>query len=427
MDNIFGITPVDAALSAVGLNISQSLFDFLFGPSKIAYLCFVIGFLYTLWQCAIRANYRLALTHLAIYMACLIIVFIPANASQEGVITSAWEFYSAQDTPSNQPLLHQPPALSTQALKSAYAPMDQQRAMPALLSFVGKTIDSFNRGSVAVISEAMPAYAQYLKYPFGLQEVSLRLHDQVQAGIMDIRLKQEAQDFIYDHYLPAISMFKQNNTSVMTDLSIYGPSNTRITAYYSQTAQQDWNDRQGDLKANIKTSMPSLWRGDMDILGALYPQDNATAGNERVSDEDMFLDALMQSEARALATEKPKKQEWLWQAAKLLLHSYPYAQGGANLCLYAVFPIVLCVAMAFARLQSLMHYVQSFVWVKSFTLTAALAYGISFLIAHAQSSTGDIRVFWQAPYFALAAGILAYVLPVVMFVVVYRGIKFKSY
>ncbi len=416
--DIFGITPVDSALSVLGLNLSQGLMDFLFQESKIGYLCFCIGFCYQIYRCTKEVNYWPLLRHFCIFIACLITV--GTSTRHEENISSAWEAYCPANHASRDSSICAPPALSTETLKSKIFNPHQRgsKEMPALLSFLGQSFDLFTIGIISALSRLMPDDFQYLKYPFDIQDRALDLQRKVKLGIADLSLKQKAQDFIYTHYLPALILVKNTSADPVKDLSIHGFSSTTIINKYSPDVKAQWEG----LKTRIQhaINMDTTWPEIKLMLDRRYPQQGNTHR------DNYFIDAVMFNEVKALDKEYAQKSNWLWQAAQGLLQSYPYAQGMANLSLYVFFPVVLCLILTFARVDFLLCWIKSLVWVKLWVLTACLAYWASLLIANAQAQlAGGIKWFWQEPYFALGAGVLVYFTPLMMFFLVFKGINFK--
>ncbi len=408
--DIYVITPQDAALSALGLDLSQALMDFLFRQSHIGFLAFIVGFLFNVWRCTQSTNYRQLLMHAAIFVVCLVLITTPAR--QEGNIKSSWEVYAQTDDTK--------PLLNAQQLKSAQT---KAQAMPVLLTFIGQVMDSFSIGSIAALSQLMPDYAQYLKYPFGIQGMALDLHTQMREGIQDFSLKARAQDFVYVHYLPAL-MLLRNTTSNLSNLSMYGACDEQITNNYSSNVKQEWDVLKADIKTNINVPSNFFWHQAKTMLDQAYsPSPSKTPDRD-----DDFINALMRREAQDLNDKHLPRPDWFWQAAHALLRSYPYAQGLGNFCLYVFFPIMLCLVLTLARFDFLFYYIKSFLWVKSWVLTAALAYWTSLFMFYAQMQTaGGVQWFWQQPYFALGAGILVYVMPVMIFFLLYRGVRFNTH
>jgi hypothetical protein len=423
MDHIFGISPVDSALSAFGLSLSQTLMDFLFNKSQIAYLSFSVGFCYHIFKCSKEVNYRPLLGHFAIFLACLIILWTDAHdestvtTNSEIRITSAWESYCTQHNASPDSTTCRPSTIKTQDLISSQISSSFKFS---LLSYLAEAIDSFSIGSINALTQLMPeTHIKYLTHPFGIQDTALRLHEEVKKGIIDLSLKGKVQNFIYVHYLPALIMLK--NKEDLTNLSLYGPNHIKITELYSDAVKNEWITLREDIKTNYLVVGYSTWDYAKKIFNSNYSLWNQSSGNV----DDIYIDALIRTEAGHIDEKHASRSDWLWQLANGLLQGYPYAQGLVNLLLYVIFPLVLCLSFTFARLDFLFYWALSFFWIKSWVLTAALAYWVSLMMASAQFQTvGGIKWFWQEPYFALGAGILVYVLPLIMFFIVFKGINF---
>ncbi len=428
--DVFGLTPIDTALSVYGLNLSQALLDYIFNHSKIGYVAFVVGFLISVGKTAKSGSFRLLVTHFAIWIACMIIVLSPTKA--DGDFKSAWEAYS-------------PSIAATQSRTTAKSLKNEQtqlNRMPVVLSYVGQSLESFAIGAINFINPANTSNQHdldqllFLKYPFRFQLLSLGLHREVMEGVDDIHLREAMESFSYDHFLPALTMLKyklpseheltQANQGVAQTFNLFDHVPSTLTEYYSPQGIQEW----GALKRNVSAY---LIRKNIlpDVNNMLREFYSSTQQRNLIIDNNV-IDALVQGEARHLAPAQVKRSDWLWQAGDLLLQSYPFAQGWANLTIYLLFPIVICLVMTLARVEILFNYAKAFLWVKSLSFTAALAYLISLFIARVQAQAivqpqGAINISWfyQEPHVVLGAGLLSYLIPMLMFVFIYRGINFK--
>jgi hypothetical protein len=106
---------------------------------------------------------------------------------------------------------------------------------------------------------------------------------------------------------------------------------------------------------------------------------------------------------------------------------FPYIYGAANFCLYVSFPFLMLVLMIFCRMSLFLKYMESFIWIKSWTMTSGIAYYISLFVAQIQAQASDnVNWFWDYPYFVAVSSVLLIVLPIVSFVGIHQSFQFLT-
>lgn len=329
---------MDKVLSADGLSYAQSIIDFLFTQAPCAALIFTAGLLLALWQLVRSGSYHP-----------LIIFF--------------FLFISI-------PLL----------------------AKPVLLNFLGKFGDVITTGAISVIDAAMPDQAKYLTAPFGLQRSSLSIREDLDQGFSDAVLQQRLNKFLYDQYLPALGVNKNNPIS------------------YPPNTQRQWQDLQRDLKNNFTGSfLTDKLRTDISYL---------TQSSRDIEE------ALIKSTVRRglNGTARIRSSALPWQISFWGITAFPYIYGFANLLLYAFFPLAVLVLVLSRRAAVLLHYLKTLVWIKSWALGGALSFYASLFVARlqAQASPNDPSWAWEQPYYCLAAVILLCFTPLATFLIIQK-------
>jgi len=65
-----------------------------------------------------------------------------------------------------------------------------------------------------------------------------------------------------------------------------------------------------------------------------------------------------------------------------------------------------------------------FIWIKSWTLTAAISYNISLMVARLQAQTSSqANWFWDYPYYALVASVLLCLMPLLTLVGIHHSFQ----
>ena len=386
--DIFGLTSVDSALSVLGLNYAQLTVDFLFYKTPVAIVVFTGAFLLGLWQMARSGQYRHLITF---FLAALTIVLLLLPKRQEGDIKSAVEHYSQS-------------AQSSQSIKNQILNYHQ---IPVILGFIAQMGDALMIGIIRSMDAVTPQWANYLTAPFGLHRGCLNIREAVQNGIEDIALRQKAEDFLYDHYLPSVSMLRIDLPSI--DINELWPGHARIVNYYSSDARRQWEAIERELRNNINQN-PAISEKTKAGIGQMMhlPLQDI---------EGALLRSFIRFELQRMAHRY--KPSIFWRMNSWVLTAFPYLCGWAQLILYAMFPFLL-LAFAFSRrVDVLSHYLRIFCWVKSWDLGGAVCFYFSLFIARlqAQAST-DPSWAWEHPYFCVAAGIILGFMPVGTFLII---------
>jgi hypothetical protein len=388
---LFGLTPIDSALSALGLNYCQTLMAYIFQDTSLGTCVFTLGFLFAISKSIQKGSIKPVIICFFLYIAAYSLIVSPHRDIQ--VIKSAQERYGVI-TP------------TTDSLK-----WTTSNEMPVLLSFIGQGMDAIFIGAVDALGKNTPDYANFLKQPYGIQRVSVNAHRLVYEGVGNISLKERVDEFVYSSYVPALTILK-NSTSSLENLSQYGPTHEGVNGLYSQEDKEEWESLKSGLLQHMNM-LQSNWLMAKEFLSE-FDQNHASKL------EDDLLNALIQRQARSI---QKINQSWLWRGMDHFFEILPLIQGGANLCLYASFPFVLLSVFITQKFHLFISYGKIFVWVKSWILTGALAFYASLIIARFQAQTSpNASWFWQSPLFCASSIFLIVLMPVLTLLTMNYGL-----
>ncbi len=379
--DIFGFTPIDAALSAWGLNVSQSLVRFFF-TSHLGFVAFAIGFGYSVWRSAREANYRHFAVFAFICIAGWMMIVVPSR--QEPHIKSVMEVYGTSNT-------------STQDVKNSQTTMN---VMPLVLSYFGQMADAMNIGIISAIDNVLADDFRFLDEPLGIQRLALQANQFINTPIIDISLKKDLNDFIYAHYLPALAFYTNRNPTY--DLRSLSPGSVSIVHQYSQQGKQKWDE----IKNNL-LQLLSDPQGPWMKIRQLLQHSNISSSNI----DNQILDSIFQGQLR------PRQENLYWFLITGVHSFFLYIYGWVNFCLYVSFPFFMFAVLIFHRFSILLHYLEIFLWIKSWGLIAALAHYVSMMVFHIQiHNSGAIYGIWEYPYFSAVSAFILCVLPIFSFI-----------
>ncbi len=379
--DIFGLTPIDAALSAWGLNCSQKLTEFFFNQTFLGVTAFVAGFVWSLWQSVREVNFK----HFAVFVVISLtgtILFIP-HKYQQSSVKSAVEVYGA----------------SKNTAQSINVTLTNGHTIPTILSFIGQMADMVSIGTISILDAALSNNAKFLGDPFGPQKLSLQIHQIVHAPLEDVHLRESLGDFIYAQYLPSLIMY-QNKTPILYDLHSLSPEKFRYD-----------NSQWDNLKLRLGTlTAAGPWARIKGTLSQMGIRQNNL-------DEAIFA-SIIRGQIQA------GENNWPWSWAMSTQTFFPYIMGWANFCVYVSFPVLMLAIVIVRRMGLFLRYAEIFLWVKSFYLTSAISYYISLMIAHLQAQTSvQANWFWDYPHYAVVASVLLCLMPVLTLLGVHQSFQ----
>lgn len=388
--NIFGLTPIDSALSALGLNCSQKLTEFFFSQSHLGLAAFTIGFVWSVWQSSREANFKYFAIFIFLSLAGISLFIFPQR--QLTNIKSAMEVYGQNNS-----------SITAQSLKESQT---HDNGVPLVLSFLGQMADMVNIGAISILDNTLASNIRFLSNPFGLQKFSLQAYQIIHDPVADASLKQNLDDFIYAHYLPTLNIYL--NKAQAADLHTLWPGDTRITSLYSSNERTQWNDLKSRLSNLIQD--PQSWGK---IRSSLSQSSFSGSNLDNQIIASMVNAQLYQSRVHL----------W-WDWASIVQLSFPYTLGWGNFCLYVGFPPLMLSLIIFRRMTLFFKYIEIFVWVKSWALTAAISFYISLMAARIQAQTStQSNWFWDYPYYALLASVLLCLIPILTLVGIHQGFQ----
>ena len=380
--DVFGLTPIDSALAAWGLNCAQKLTAFLFTQTPVGIVGFAIGFLWSLWESVQENNFKHFVVFIFISLTGILLFITPQR--QESSIKSAMEVYGT-----NSP--------SAQSLKNIQT---NERHVPVLLSFVGQMADTVSIGAISVLDNALMNYPHFLNEPFGLQKLSLQANRIVHSPISDVHLKEDLDDFIYAHYLPSLNIYSNDPQHHVSDLHSLWPGDAGIISNYSSSGNEQWNDLKKRLTHLIGGSQ-APWQQIKDVLAQMNAQDNNL--------DNHIIASMIQGQLY----HADSSYDFWWRWAGWVQALFPYMYGWGSFCLYVAFPVLMLALVVVRRMSLFLRYAEMFLWIKSWALTSAISYYISLMVARlqAQASSGA-NWFWDYPYYTVVASILLCLMPI---------------
>ena len=358
--DVFGLTAVDSALSAWGLNCAATLIDLLFVKTPVGLVAFTVGFFWAIVQSA-RQGYFKHLTVFILLSLIGVLLFI-GSKRQETTIKSAVEVYGTS-------------ALTAQSIRDSQT---NQRSMPLMLSFFSQWADSISIGIINKVDEALNNQPHFLNSPFEIQRLSLRANQFINEPIADVKLRKKVEDFIYAEYLPSLI---KGETVSLSDIQV-------LLKPLLDDAQGPWT--------KVKGALTQIGRSQNNI-------------------DNQIMASIVQGQCA------PKQSLWLqWAAA--VQSFFPYITGWANFCLYLCFPFLMLALIVFRRMNIFLRYLEVFVWVKSLILSSAVSYYISLIALRIQGQAANgVSWFWENPYYVAVASILLLLMPVLTFVGIHQS------
>ncbi|MBF0490647.1 MAG: hypothetical protein HQL15_08570 [Candidatus Omnitrophica bacterium] len=379
--NIFGLTPIDAALSAWGLTVSLKWTEFLFVQSALGVVALAMGFLWSLWESARNANFKYF--SMFVFIALTGSLLFLGLKRQEPVIKSMAEG-----------------SVSAQSIKET---LTQETQMPYVLTFFSQTADALSIDLIGKIDVLLGTSGQFLKSPFGIQKLSWAAHQWIHRPVSDGTLRRDLDNFIYEHYLPSVAMYSNANEG--SDLTSLSMEDARVLSHYSASGQGQWENIKGRL-LNLINDTQGPWVNIKEVFGQM--------GILNEHWEDDVLSSIVRGEW------KPPSYGWV-DAASMVFVAFPYLEGWANFCLFAAFPFLMLTMLIFRRLNVLLRYVEIFVWVKSWMLGGAVAYWVSLAAAYIQGQSSTQAVwFWEYPYYLTIGAALLILMPIVSFIGIHQ-------
>ena len=377
--NIFGLTPIDAALSALGLNCAQLIADFFF-QTPLAAMVLISGLLLNIGR-LVNGNYRSFITFLFLTLT-VSLLLLPNKA--EGTIASAVERYG------------QAPSQSSQSIKDQVL---NYHRIPAIQSFLNNAAEAAVVGIVHTFDSVVPAWARYLNSPFGLQKSCLYIREDLRHGISDFTLRRELNQFLHDYYLPAL-IFTKHNTSNL-DMTAVWPGNERISVHYSSQARQQWSTLEKQLKVYFEKNKNLSEAARSKIA-------NLTQTSLQIIDQYLIKSLVDQ---QLNTTAQVKNIDWPWHLTLWGLNFFPILYGGANLVLNFFFPFLVLILVLSRNIKFLFSYLRVFAWVKSWVFVGAVSSYISLSAARLHGPSSNPAWSWEQPYFCMAAVLLLVFIP----------------
>ena len=388
--DIFGLTPVDAALSAWGLNVAQSFIEFLFYRTHLGVAAFAIGFLYSVWQSAREGNFKHFAVFVFICISGFLLVLVPHR--QEPHVKSVMEAYGTSN-------------ISAQDIKNSQTTVN---TMPLFLSYLGQTVDSTSIGIISTVDNALVDGFRFMNEPLGIEKLSVQVNQMVNAPMANIGLRKDLDDFIYAYYLPSLNMYINAHAQTV-DLSSLWPGQTNIVNNYSTQGAQKWSEIRNSLLRFINTPREPLVK-----IKRLLQQLNITS-NEI---DNQLLRSIIQHQMN-----RQDHRSFVFFVGAI--HNlFPYIYGWANFCLYVSFPVFILGLIIFSRVSILLGYLEIFIWVKSWVLTTAIAHYVAMVAFRIQiHHSTEVHGIWEYPYFSMLAAILVCLMPVLSFIGLRRSFQ----
>jgi hypothetical protein len=386
--DIFGLTPIDAALSAWGLNSSHELTRILFIQTPVGAVAFAIGFLWSTFQSAKEANFKYFVIFIVITLTGLFLFILPSH--QEPLIRSSSEVYGTS-------------TVTAQSLKDSQTP---HHSMPLILSFCAQMVDAISISAIKILDNPLNGKLSFLSDPFGIQRLSLQANQVIHAPIADVNLRQDLNDFIYLQYLPSLYMYTNKNPS--HDLTSLWVGDERIVQHYSPQARHQWGVIRSHVVELIK-SPEYPWENIKEVFKQMHiPMRN---------EDNQIITSMIQQK------DRPDAAPWLIYAGNMQIF-FPYVYGWANFCLYAAFPFLMLALIIFRQMNLFLRYIEVFVWIKSWTFCAAGSYYMSLIAARIQGQASNgITWFWEYPYYVAVAGIFLMLTPILTFMAIHQSFQ----
>jgi hypothetical protein len=388
--NIFGITPIDTALSAWGLSFSYILSEYLFLKSPIGVLIFLLAFIGSILETVKKVNIKHVLLCVFLSFVVFFLLILPKREPVE--IKSAVELHTGNSS------------LTAQSLKDAQIDSFQ---MPLFLSLFAQLTDVVSINVVSLIDQTLNKDLKFFKGSFHLQKLSLEANHMINSSFTDQSLKEELDNFMYVDFLPAFIM---HQTEQRDRVGLIWPGHEQILTLYTAEGAERWKILNQRFKKMID-SPHLIWKEVRETINQIKPiQEN---------DFDEQLIASMIKGQYSL-----KNNDWITWMGRVQLF-FPYIQGWANFCLYASFPFVIVILILSRDINVILYYLEAFIWIKSWTLGAATSFYCSLFAARIQSLTStEISWFWNSPYYVVFASVLLVLMPFLALMAIHTVFKF---
>ena len=390
--DIFGLTSIDACLSAWGLNVAQSIIEFFFSRTNLGVLVFAIGFLSSIWQSVKEGSFKHFAVFIFICISGFLLIIVPSR--QEPHIKSVMEVYGTS-------------SFTSKTLKDSQTTM---HTMPLFLSYFGQMADAMSIGIVSIIDNAFTNDFRFLSNPLGVQGLSLQVNQLVNVPIADVKLRKDLDDFMYAYYLPSLNMYiDANPNGQVSNLRALWPGDTNIVHYYSEQGQLKWQEIQNSLMRLINAPQEPWGR-----IKRLLQQFNVASNDI----DNQILASIIRGQLHV----NQGHPYWFWVGA--IHHFFPFVYGWANFCLYVSFPILMLAMIIFCRFIVFLRYLEIFIWIKSWILTTAIAHYVSMIAFRIQvQNLTEVHGIWEYPYFSVVAVILLCLMPVLTFIVIHKSFQ----
>jgi len=391
---VFGLTPIDAALSARGLYWSYQISQFIFIQTPLGLLSCVIGFLYSVLRSGQQANFKYFSIFAFIAISGALLFILPNR--QVSVIKSAVEVFGQTINESGR---------STDSLNIDYLHIS------VLLSFLSQLIDSISWGALSLMDSSLAKPLRFLNDPFSIHKLSLRFNEWQLDPITDIHLQRDLNDFYYAHFIPSLIKYQKQHGDLQ-DTHLIWPGHLEILRFYSNKERTEWD--------SLKRRVLILMNGSSDEwrqMRALMPQLELSLTD---LEDQVVADSVT-------AVNRSARPLWLSICSGMLM-SFPYVYGAVSACLFLAWPLLMVVVVITSRLSLLLTYLGGFIWVKSWVFCAALSYYVSLMVLHVQAEGAlDFHWFWEYPYYlAIGSGLLI-LLPIFSLLIIYQGFQWVSH
>ncbi len=385
--DIFGLTPIDTALSVLGLNAAQIIANYLV-TTPLSATALAAGFLFSIVK---TARYGHTQPLVILFVVTLSALFLVLPQRPEGNIQSAQERYGHSDH-------------SSQMIKDRLIEYHQ---IPVLLGFAEQISVAILAGAIHTFDVLMPSWAHFLTSPFGAARIALNMRKAIALGITDAPLHARLQKFLNDFYLPALGIIK--NESSAAPLAELWPGHERVLSYYSSPGKAQWKQL-GEEIARYFDQDPHLDHDARAHISAMTqsPQDAVLLSMTK---------SLVEQVLARLADVKAN--DWMWQATAAVVSVFPYMYGWANGLVLGCFPLMILTCVVTRSPRTIVHYCRTFAGVKAMALGAALCFYASLIVAAVAANTqSDPSWAWERPYFCAVLAILLVALPVGAFVII---------
>ncbi len=369
--HVFGLTPLDTALSVLGLNFSQMLMDYIFKQSSIGILLGVVAYFLIFWNLARKGQYgRIWVYVVSIFT--LVVLLLPSQSLND--YKSAQESYGQSSVESKD-------------IKEALIRFDK---VPVIFTYVNQGIDSYVFAMIAIMDKILPEHLRFLDSPYQIQKVCLYIREGTNVGFQDKALRATFKSFILQHYMPA-----------WTRLQHDAPTRKTIQDYYSKEEKKQWQKIERDIDQYFEND-PNLKQASRQKLSTLL----------NISNDDL-KQLIIRSYAEQSIGDGSKLD--VYPYVLHALNFLPVLHGLAQMSLAVIFPFVILAFIISSNTAYLFHYIINFVWVKSWALLATISSYVSIYVGRTQANT------FEYPYFCVVFVGVFFVLIILSRVVFIKG------